>query len=388
MNYMISTSLLVLAFVTLGSDARICGQKGGWGWCLDENGIDQHQGMVRLSPRSSVAACIHQCKSYPGATGCEVNHYGRQCSVHTRPISRGNYRRPYQCFKFQKCEPTSCTYQVGQGYGGKGFYSAGKFIDEEKCALKCKTMREEKNSAINMASYRASDRACWCRISTTAIRSSDTKYISCFLYTNPTTCTYQVGQGYGGKGFYSAGKFSDEDKCALKCKQMKEEKNPAVNMASYRAANGACWCRISSSAIRSSDTKYRSCFLYTDHITSLTRMTYLAAVRFCESEKMRLAYTGFESMTTRKEVASKSGFCKIPKQCRYWFGLNKMEDGKTWRWLDGKAGTKQDMHWYFQAQTQAPRQCAYLISENSGRHMQTDNYQTCNDLAFALCEKI
>ena len=50
-------------------------------------------------------SCLERCKSYPGATGCEViwNQRNRGCYVHTKDISRGNNRKRHLCWVFSKC---------------------------------------------------------------------------------------------------------------------------------------------------------------------------------------------------------------------------------------------------------------------------------------------
>ena len=68
------------------------------GWCLDQNGEDQNQGVQIFPGGFTWDQCLQLCKATSGATACEWNT-GGQCAYHTAAVSGGSGDPEYQCLK-------------------------------------------------------------------------------------------------------------------------------------------------------------------------------------------------------------------------------------------------------------------------------------------------
>ena len=78
------------------------------GVCLDENGVDQTEGTIRIPGKLPWARCLSACISHrqknrddgkEPVTGCEW-YYNDQCAYHTKPVSVGDGNTNYKCFNF------------------------------------------------------------------------------------------------------------------------------------------------------------------------------------------------------------------------------------------------------------------------------------------------
>ena len=71
------------------------------GFCLDENNMDQNNGVRTLPGVSSEEECLQKCRAQAGAKGCEyysnINAH-RTCAYHTEAISSGSGDADYVCW--------------------------------------------------------------------------------------------------------------------------------------------------------------------------------------------------------------------------------------------------------------------------------------------------
>ena len=83
---------------------------------MDANENDQNSGVVQDNRHfrentdgdkwDMEEQCLKYCRSYPGATGCEViwDQGNRGCFAHTQELSRGSGSDNHFCWVFSKCE--------------------------------------------------------------------------------------------------------------------------------------------------------------------------------------------------------------------------------------------------------------------------------------------
>lgn len=69
------------------------------GFCLNERGSDQNDGIKNLVNRNNKLECLQYCEEVMSTrvTGCEYHRDGH-CSYHSKPVSGGNGNQDYTCW--------------------------------------------------------------------------------------------------------------------------------------------------------------------------------------------------------------------------------------------------------------------------------------------------
>ena len=68
------------------------------GWCLDQNGDDQNNGITTIPGNFTSSDCFVVCRAEDNGriTGCEWDNNGT-CAYHTKPLSGGSGNKDHTC---------------------------------------------------------------------------------------------------------------------------------------------------------------------------------------------------------------------------------------------------------------------------------------------------
>jgi len=146
-----------------------------------------------------------------------------------------------------------CDWVSGDG-SGNGEIKHSETITGIQCAEEC-----YKRGGFNGATVRADgSKGCWCERSMNNIQSSST-YKTCYLRPKPDiTCNWLTGDGTG-KGETKISEVITGEACAIECWRRGMYNGATV----YSNGDYGCWCEEGMTAVRSSSTTYKTCYINT-----------------------------------------------------------------------------------------------------------------------------